>query len=333
MNEKINKMKRLREVVENFNGKRVLVIGDCMLDEYVYGDCNRISPEAPIPVFLHKETKDFLGGAANVSANIKAVGGEPLIIGIIGDDPQGKRLIGVLKDKNIYDDGIMVSDIRQTTVKTRIVAQNQQMIRIDKEIVKELSPEETAFVNKKIESLIDSVNSVVISDYGKGMVTRGIFKYLLGLINNRDIRTIVDPKVEHFDLYKDVTLITPNHKEASNAVGMNIVDNNSMIKVGLKLLENVACDNLLITWGERGMVLFQNNIEPIFIPATARSVYDVTGAGDTVVAILSLALASGANMEDSSRIANYAGGIVVEKSGTSVVYKEELIKMIEENLV
>jgi len=324
-------MKRLKDIVENFIGKKVLIIGDCMLDEYVYGDCNRISPEAPIPVFVRKQAKDFPGGAANVSANIKAVGGEPVIIGIVGNDLQGRRFLEVMKEKNIDSGGILASDFRQTTVKTRIVAQNQQMIRIDKEVVNELSSDETESIKKKIENLIGSVNSVVISDYGKGIITKNIIQYLLGMINKREIKTVVDPKVDHFNLYKGMTVITPNHREASNAAGLNIVDEDSMKMVGSKLLETVACDNVLITWGERGMVLFQKTVEPIFIPATARAVYDVTGAGDTVVAILSLALASGANVEDSSRIANYAGGIVVEKSGTSVVYKEEVLKMIEEN--
>ncbi|MGQ9706505.1 MAG: D-glycero-beta-D-manno-heptose-7-phosphate kinase [bacterium] len=325
-------MRRLINIVENFAGRRVLVIGDCMLDEYVYGDCSRISPEAPIPVFLQKQARDFPGGATNVSANIKAVGGEPIVVGVVGNDLPGKRLVEVMKEKGIDDRGIVESDLRRTTVKTRIVARGQQMIRIDKEIVKELSPEESESIKERIEDLISSADSIIISDYGKGMITRDIIQFLLEHKGGRDIKIVVDPKVNHFDLYRSMTIITPNHREASSAIGFEIVDVNSMVKVGKKLLGKVDCENVLITWGEMGMVLFQRNNEPVFIPATARSVYDVTGAGDTVVAILALALASGADIEDASRIANFAGGIVVEKAGTSVVYKEELIIIIEENL-
>lgn len=321
----------LHDIVRRFEGTRVLVIGDCMLDEYIYGECNRISPEAPIPVVLCNEKCDFLGGAANVSANIKAVGGEPLLVGVVGDDESGERLRKALGERKISDNGLVVSHSRPTTLKTRIVAQNQQIIRLDREVFDDLSDEDLSSVKERFDGVIDSVGAVVISDYGKGVINRAVLKHIRDVIGKEDIKTVVDPKVSHFEYYKGMTVITPNHREASDVCDINIVDEITMTRAGKTLIDRVGCENVLITWGERGMVLFRNGQEdmPVFIDATARSVYDVTGAGDTVVAVLSLALANGASIVDASRIANYAGGIVVGKLGTSTVLKSELIEIIE----
>ena len=322
--------RHLEEIIKGFSDCRVLVLGDVMVDHFIWGKVSRISPEAPVPVVNVTKETYLLGGAANVLNNIVSLGGNVNICGVIGPDEMGRRLIHELRARKIETDGIIVENNRVTTVKTRIVAHSQQVVRFDRENRFEPSIETQSMLLDFIKKRIKDTPVIVISDYAKGMIIPGVIKEVLDMARQRDAMVVVDPKVTHFDLYQGVKVITPNSQEASVAAGIEIEDEKNLFRVGEVILNRLGCDAVLITRGEQGMTLFEkDNSRVTHIPTVAQEVYDVTGAGDTVVAALSLSLSAGANLLDAAIIANHAAGIVIGIVGTATVNPEALIKSLE----
>jgi D-beta-D-heptose 7-phosphate kinase/D-beta-D-heptose 1-phosphate adenosyltransferase len=320
----MRKMEELKKVVERFESARILAIGDVMLDRFILGTVSRISPEAPVLVVDLTSETFKPGGAANAINNIRALGGEVIAVGIIGDDVSGKKLIDLLKQSGINTEGIIVIQNRPTIVKTRIIAGQQQIVRIDREKRDGLDNEWVQNILGFVNTKIKDIDAILISDYDKGVITNKLLEDVIPLAKKYNKPIIVDPKVEHFLDYKGVTIVTPNIKEASAATGISPINETSIRNMGQWLLTQLECDTVLITRGKDGMTLFENDGAVIHIPTVAREVFDVTGAGDTVTGVVALCLAVGAVMVDAAIIANTAAGIVVGKLGTATATKEEL---------
>jgi D-beta-D-heptose 7-phosphate kinase/D-beta-D-heptose 1-phosphate adenosyltransferase len=307
----------------------VLVIGDLMLDEYLWGDVDRISPEAPVQV-VSVEREDFtLGGSGNVANNLVSLGAKVYAVGVLGTGLNGKLMLERFKKIGVVTKGIIKDSTRPTTRKTRVIAANQHVLRIDRETRSDVSGKPLERLYEYIEGVIPSVDIILVSDYGKGLVTRTFVSRIIRAANKHKKVTIADPKGLDFSKYAGVFLLTPNKKEASLASGIEIKDDKTLNNVGTKILKESKVKNLLITCGKDGMVLFSQNQKPLHISAEARQVYDVSGAGDTVLSALGLALASGMTLRESAELANTAAGIVVGKVGTATVTKEELIDAIK----
>jgi len=316
------------KITENFSKVKVLIVGDIMLDRYWWGSVSRISPEAPVPVVTLDKTSLLPGGAANVAANIAGLGAKPYLVGVVGEDREAKIFYEVLREANISSSYLVPLKYRQTTVKTRIVAHNQHVVRIDQESTRVLSKEEEQVIFKKIETIIDEVNIVIISDYAKGLITEKLAERLITKAVSLQKKILVDPKGKNYSKYRGATLLTPNQKEAIQATNLDDDEENSIEKSGNILLESLSVEALLITRGEKGMTLFQKNKEIAHMKAFARKVYDVTGAGDTVIAVLAVMLASGADFKEAARIANISAGLVVEQIGTTAISLENLRNII-----
>lgn len=324
------KTRHRADIIKIFSACRVLVLGDVMMDHFIWGKVSRISPEAPVPVVNVAKETYLLGGAANVLNNIVSLGGKVDICGVIGPDDMGRRLIHELRDRDIETDGMIIENNRVTTVKTRIIAHSQQVVRFDRENRSEPSIETQSMILEFIKKRIKDASVIVISDYAKGVITAGLIKEILDEAKRRDTMVVVDPKVSHLDFYQGVKIITPNNQEASAASGIEIEDEKSLFRAGEVILNRLGCDAVLITRGEQGMTLFEReNGRVTHIPTVAQEVYDVTGAGDTVVAVLSLSIAAGAGLCDAANIANHAAGIVVGIVGTATVNPEALIKSLK----
>jgi len=323
-------IKALKDVVSRFSRAKVLVIGDVILDEYIWGKVSRISPEAPVPVVWVDQENFMPGGASNVAGNIAALGGKAVITGIVGNDARGDTLRNELKSRGVDVSGLIVDGSRPTILKTRVIANHQQVVRIDKEKTEPLSSRVAAKIIDYVKRKIDTVDSLLIEDYGKGVITPHILNEIVLMAKKKGKIITVDPKETHFSFYRGITAITPNQEEASYAVGHRIHDIESLRKAGARLLKKLSCDVVLITLGERGMYLFQRKKKPIHISTIARDVFDVSGAGDTVISAFTLALGCKANPVEATHIANCAAGIVVGKLGTAVATKEELIKELKE---
>ncbi len=315
---------RANQLISAFSGKRVLVLGDVMLDEFIWGKVRRISPEAPVPVVEVSNETYHLGGAGNVAANIKALGGFPVPVGLIGQDLAAERLIELLKTEGIEASGLLTAPGRPTTVKTRIVAHSQQIVRADRESKAPLSPETSSALAAAVSGWLPSIGAIIVSDYDKGVVNRAVLNSVLPAARRARVPVLLDPKVHHADYYKPITLITPNHREAELLTGMSIENEDHLEIAGRKLLETFECPYALITRGEEGMSLFFPGGSH-HLPTFAREVFDVTGAGDTVIATLALAQAGGATMEESAVLANHTAGLVVGKVGTATVGPAELL--------
>ncbi len=313
----------LNGLLSRFRHTKVLVVGDLMLDEFVWGKVSRISPEAPVPVVWVQSESFMPGGAANVANNIRALGGQVMLAGVLGDDRWGTLLLDDLTTKHI-DTSQIIRIARPTTVKTRVIAHHQQVVRVDREGQAPLP--ETA-IGKLLERLapqIASVDAVVIEDYGKGLITRQLLEGLVPPARRHRKIVTVDPKEEHFDLYRGVTALTPNRGEAGRMVGRELRTDADVDRAGANIMKQLACEAVLITLGEDGMCLFERSMKPQRIPTVAQAVFDVAGAGDTVIATFTLALAGGATMTQAAQVANQAAGIVVGKVGVAVVSPEEL---------
>jgi D-glycero-beta-D-manno-heptose-7-phosphate kinase len=316
---------RARALVAGMRGKRVLVVGDVMLDEFIWGKVARISPEAPVPVVEVTDQSFHLGGAGNVARNVRALGGEALLAGVIGRDSAGERVLEAAGAAGI-ESLLAVSDAgRPTTVKTRIVAHNQQVVRADRESASEVPDGVESAILEGARRVLGSCQALVVSDYQKGVVTASLLRRLLPLARRRRIPVLVDPKVRHFSLYKRVALVTPNQREAEQASGIAIRGSSQLIAAGRELLKRLECRAVLITRGEQGMSLFERGRRPVHIPTAAREVFDVTGAGDSVIATLALALCAGARLPEAAALANYAAGVVVGKLGTASATPGELL--------
>ena len=322
----------LKEIISKFKKAKILVIGDLILDEYVWGKVSRISPEAPVPVVWVDKESFMPGGASNVANNIASLGGKAVLAGIIGKDARGRLLKDELNSRGIDVGGMVVDASRPTILKTRVIAQHQQVVRIDKEKIEPISPKVSSRLIDYIKRKIDSVDSLLIEDYGKGVITPHLLSEIIHLAKKKKKIITVDPKEEHFAFYKGVTAITPNQQEAAYAAGQPINDDRALKKTGSKLLKRLDCEVVLITLGERGMYLFQKKEKPVCISTIAQNVFDVSGAGDTVISAFTLALSSGAKPIEATHIANFAAGIVVGKLGTAVVSVKELTKRIKEEI-
>ncbi|MEF3254174.1 MAG: D-glycero-beta-D-manno-heptose-7-phosphate kinase [Deferribacterales bacterium] len=317
----------LLEYLDKLTKTKIIVIGDVMLDIFVYGDVSRISPEAPVPVVNVKHEKKIPGGAANVALNLSELGIKTSLIGLIGNDEDGKFLENYLNNHDIST--FLLTDGRPTTLKTRIIANNQQVVRIDREVAHHLTDKKIDKVIEFVKKHIDDFDGIIISDYNKGVITKKLVKRLSDLCFENNKIITVDPKPENFFYYKGVTTLTPNNKEASAATGINIKDENSLLKCGKYILNKLKSKSLVITRGPKGMTIFEeNNTETL--PALAKEVYDVTGAGDTVISILTAGLSAGISLRESAIISNIAAGIVVGKIGTATVSYDELKEGIKE---
>jgi len=321
---------RLLDAVGRFSRCRVLVVGDLMLDTFIWGDVRRISPEAPVPVVDVREETQFLGGTANVVNNVASMGGEVLTTGVVGDDAAGRSLVNLLTKIGVSPDGLVIEKDRPTTIKTRIIARNQQVVRFDRESRAPLDGKSFERILSYIRTSLDKVHGIIVSDYAKGMITGDFMDALRSLVSNSGVPVLVDPKVRHIDVYRSVTMVTPNHDEASMMAGIEIHDEASLVAAGTALLKRLGCGTLLITRGKDGMSIFQDNGLMTHIPTVARRVFDVTGAGDTVIAALVLGIAGGLSPVESALIANMAAGIVVGEVGTAAVTAEQLRTAIEE---
>ncbi|MGE3976256.1 MAG: D-glycero-beta-D-manno-heptose-7-phosphate kinase [Nitrospira sp.] len=316
--------KTLRQYLQRFPQASVLVVGDLILDHYVMGRVSRISPEAPVPV-VHVESESLrLGGAANVFNNILALGGKADLCGVIGSDESGRLLMKELGDKRSNRGGVVIDHDRPTTRKSRVIAHNQQIVRYDIEGRNELKTALRQKILRYVESRIRELSCVVVSDYAKGVVSPTLMSEITRLAVLRKIPIIVDPKVEHFSYYKGVTVLTPNHLEAVQASGLHGDGDQTIDEAGAMIRQRLGCRSVLITRGEKGMSLYEDDGASWHLPTKARQVYDVTGAGDTVIGTLALALSAGASIKNGAVMANYAAGIVVGMVGTATVSPKQL---------
>jgi len=319
---------KLLKILENFKNKKLLVIGDIMLDKYIWGDVSRISPEAPVQVVNVLRETYAPGGASNVASNASALTAKVFMVGIAGDDEAKNILIKDLKNVGINTEGIFIDKDKPTTQKVRIIGRNQQLLRVDYEKKQHSHQDIERSMIKFLEKIVKDVEIIVISDYAKGVISEEISQKIIQLANSSKKIIIVDPKPKHKEFYKDVTLITPNSAEASEMSEVEEGADENVIEIGNKLLKNLNT-NVLITRGEKGMSLFEKNGNITNIPTHAREVYSLIGAGDTVVATIALALASGASLKEGAMLANIAAGIKVGKIGTASVSIEEIKKEIE----
>jgi D-beta-D-heptose 7-phosphate kinase / D-beta-D-heptose 1-phosphate adenosyltransferase len=313
-------------LLEDFSKVNVLIVGDVMIDRFWWGSVNRISPEAPVPVVNLKATTLAPGGAANVAANISGLGANPFLVGITGDDAEAKLLPAILSTHNISNEYLVSSPSRPTTVKTRIIAHNQQIVRIDQESKGFLNIVDEENVWGKISGLLDKIGVIVISDYGKGLLTDKLIARLITYGKDNNKYVLVDPKGKDYSKYAGATILTPNRFEAAQVLGLDDSEQINVEEAGEKLISKLKLDSLLITQGEEGMTLFQKKSKSIHLPALARQVYDVTGAGDTVIGCLSVAFGKNYSFEKAANLANLAAGLVVEQLGTTAISIEMLNK-------
>ena len=323
---------RIIDIVLGMSGKQVLIVGDIMLDEYIWGSVNRISPEAPVPVVDVSDKTIRLGGAANVASNLSSVGVTPIIASVIGNDSNGIKLSSELEKIGCEVSAIIISDERPTTTKTRIMAHSQQVVRVDSEDNSPIDANNEKQLLSKIQDIIESIDAVVISDYGKGVITPTLLEKLTELTKKYSKFVSVDPKENHWDYYKNVHIITPNLKEGYQSLGLTLKkmpDEETIIEKGWEIVDKYSLKYLLLTLSEKGMMLFDNDSRnQTHLHTVAKDVFDVTGAGDTVISIFTASIASGANPIEATYIANHAAGISVAEVGTVSVTSEELIKNI-----
>ncbi|MBI4826596.1 MAG: D-glycero-beta-D-manno-heptose-7-phosphate kinase [Nitrospirae bacterium] len=318
----------MKNLFRKFKNTGILIIGDLMVDQYIWGTVKRISPEAPVPVVEVSNENLTLGGAANVARNITSLGGRVFIAGVIGDDDTGKILTRELNKNGINTDGILVDKDRPTTVKTRIIAHNQQVVRFDRESKSGISSALTSSILGYVKECLPHIKGVIISDYCKGVITKHLIQEIISITKSK-VFIAADPKVGHFNYYKGVSIITPNLNEASFGSGVDIKDEETLLEAGNALMKKLQSDAVLITRGDQGMTLFEKNGDITHIPTFAREVFDVTGAGDTVIATLTLCRAAGLKLKESAIYANHAAGAVVGEVGTTVATPEDILKSIK----
>lgn len=318
------------EVLDRIADAKVLVIGDVMLDRYWWGRASRLSPEAPVPVVALEKVSNIPGGAANVAANIAGLGARVLLAGVAGEDEAGNALASALAQTGISKELLVVSKIRQTTTKTRVLVHNQQIARIDDETNKPLSAADEKALCDRVADVMDDIDAIVVSDYAKGCLTQAVLKEVIKKARANGTPVIVDPKSKDLSKYDGATMLTPNLTEALNAADLENATEEDAGEAARLILGRTKIDSLLITLGEHGMRLFRRGEPELHFPSMARQVFDVTGAGDTVVAVLTAALAVRAEVGDAIALANLAAGIAVEKVGTSIVGTDELKAAIHE---
>ena len=321
--------KSLLSIISRFSQAKILVIGDIMIDEFIWGKVSRISPEAPVPIVNVAGESLRLGGAANVANNIRSLEGKVLVSGIVGKDWMGDKILQELKLLGINADGVIRKKGRPTTRKTRIIAHSQQMVRYDREDRSKVAASEKQRIVSYLKKNVSAIDAIIISDYGKGIVSGELMEDISGVALKNDKVIIVDPKTNNFSLYSRVTGVTPNLEELSKATGTEINNENNLLAAGKSLIDGMNYESVLITRGDKGMTLLKKNGEIFHVPAIAKEVYDVTGAGDTVIATLTLALATGASWKTAVLISNYAAGVVVGKIGTETLTQKELKQVMK----
>ena len=324
-----------KDLFDKFNGLRILVIGDVMLDAYVMGKVNRISPEAPVPIVSLENEDARIGGAGNVALNLLALGAQPIICGVIGEDSSGDKLLNLFEKNGISTDGLVKSMVRKTTVKTRVISNKQQLLRIDSESTFPLLESEEIKLNNTIQNIINQgVDGIIFEDYNKGVLTDSVIQNTIKIAKEKDIPTAVDPKKENFLSYKGVSLFKPNLKELKEGLNLNFDfnSNKDLFEKGIEVLEEKLQNEIsFVTLSENG-VFIKNQTEKYYVPAHMRSISDVSGAGDTVIAVATLCLISGASTKQIAEISNLAGGLVCEKSGVVSISKNDLLKEVSELL-
>lgn len=341
-------MSTYNNIIARFNHQKILVIGDIILDQYIKGSVYRISPEAPVPIVFQEEAFYTPGGAANVAKNLRALGARVSLIGRIGQDMEGEILKKELKKEGIDTKTIFVDKNFPTILKTRILAHHQQILRIDREQTHHLDNQDVIRkIFNFIKNSIDKFDAIILSDYGKGIITPHLVSFVRDLAIKKKRIITIDPKVEHFSYYRQVTSITPNLKEVENAIRNikitsdaphrlkinteKLKSNEEINLAGKQLLKYLNLESLLITLGEHGMRLFEKGAKPFAIDTKAKEVFDVTGAGDTVISVFTLALAAGSTKRQAAEMANFAAGIKVGKMGAATVSLEELKEAIKDH--
>ena len=318
------KKEKLTEIFTQGQRQKVIVFGDLMVDEYLWGDVNRISPEAPVPIINISSAQLRFGGAANVAFNLLGLGQSPLLVGLVGDDRMGNQFLEMLQSHKLSTDGIMIVPNRSTTVKTRIIGNNQHIARVDQESVEEISSEIQEKLFEIFLTHIEETSAILIQDYNKGLVAPQLVHHVIDLARRQGKIVTVDPKFDNFFEFRNSTLFKPNTKEVEEALAVRIKDENDVIEAGQNLLTRLNCQAVLITLGSNGMALLEENGESTFVGTKAKTVADVSGAGDTVIATLTFALSGGANMKEAVTLSNFAAGLVCEEVGVVPVNKEKL---------
>jgi D-beta-D-heptose 7-phosphate kinase/D-beta-D-heptose 1-phosphate adenosyltransferase len=316
---------RLARIIERFEKVSVLVIGDLMIDRFIWGRVSRISPEAPVPVVRQERESQTLGGAANVARNIAMLGATAIPAGVRGGDPEGEEFERICREAGLSTKGLVVDPGRHTTLKMRVIAHHQHVVRVDREEERPLQGKPAEELKEHILGTLERVQVVVVSDYDKGCITPELLQSILPEAERRGLPIVIDPKVRLFRHYRPATVVTPNAREAMEAAGISARSDKDFELVGRKLMDLIGCPHLLITRGEHGMMLFDVGGVALTVPTMAREVFDVTGAGDTVTATLALALAGGAEIGEAAMLANQAAGLVVGKVGTAAPTPAELL--------
>ncbi len=316
---------RADELLAAIRKSTIVVLGDVMLDEFVWGDVTRISPEAPVPVVDIRRESAHPGGAANVLANLISLGARGSVIGVVGKDAAGERLRSSLHEMSPQaDDYLVVDEARPSTTKTRIIAHSQLVVRADRESRSLVNGKIEAQIISQLKEALAHAHALVVSDYDKGVVTPRILGEILPFAHER-LPVLIDPKMRNFNFYHPATLITPNHHEALRMSNVEEDSDNGLYEAAKVIRAKLHCDSVLITRGDRGMILLESDGKPVYVKTAAREVYDVTGAGDTVIAALAGGLAAGASMLEAATLANHAAGIVVGKVGTATASAAELL--------
>lgn len=324
--------KKLNRLKTNFQGLKIAVIGDMMLDCYFRGEVKRISPEAPVPVVEVENEFYRFGGAANVVLNIAKLGGIPYPVGVIGRDSFGNIFSSLMEEAGVNTAGIIIDETRPTTAKTRVIAEHQHLVRIDKESKQYIGRDIQNKLLDFIEVNIKSLDGIILQDYNKGVLTPSVIEKVIALANKHKVLVTVDPKFNNFFLYKNVDVFKPNRKEAEDVLGLKIKNDEDISEVGRKLLEKLNAKNILLTLGEGGIAIFESDKKEKRMPTKARKVADVSGAGDTVISTLTMAIAAGANIYEACYLANYAGGLVCEEVGIVPIEVEKLFNTVLEEI-
>jgi D-glycero-beta-D-manno-heptose-7-phosphate kinase len=325
--------KRLAHLKNSFNGLKIAIIGDMMLDCYFRGEVRRISPEAPVPVLEVDNEFYRFGGAANVALNILKLGGIPYPIGVIGNDNDGRIFLSLAEESLINISGLIIDRNRPTTAKTRVIAHNQHLVRIDKESKQYLTAEVEEKLVKYIEDNINNLDGIILQDYNKGVLTPTLIEKITAFASNKNKLITVDPKFNNFFLFKNVTVIKPNRKEAEDVLGMKLKNDNDITIAGNKILEKTNAAYVVLTLSEEGIAVFEKNKPEQRMPTKAQIVADVSGAGDTVISTLTMALAAKSDIIEASYLANYAGGIVCEEVGIIPIQQDKLFETIRNERV
>ena len=320
---------RLREAAFSFKDASILVVGDIMLDQFVWGEVKRISPEAPVPVVEVEKESFLLGGAANVSNNLRALGARAVLAGIVGKDEYGRVLIDKCHQRGIDTEGTVMTNERPTTLKTRIIARSQQVVRVDREDSSPVSETITNSLLDRLEKVLENVQAVIVSDYNKGVISQKVMDFLISRATEKGKHVVVDPKPVNATLYKGAFAITPNTKEAEEMSNLDTSTQKGLEQCAKQMANELELEAVLITRGAEGMTLWQKERGIFSIPTMAREVFDVTGAGDTVISLFTLGLVAGLSLCQAAYMANVAAGIVVGKVGTATVSLEELLKALE----